>query len=186
MRSKPSAEDANLILRLYELRREPRMRQARSWFMSSFHASTVEEYQRLCPPGSEENASFRMMVTYWDMAASFVASGALNAELFYENNQELLWVWERLRDLLPEARTLGKNPIQLRSLEKVAQGHIAWLKDNAPEYYPVFSAFVRGTGKAEQSAVEIADVSDTADAADSADTADFEPASEAFPGDEAN
>lgn len=165
MSSKPTAEDANLILRLYELRREPRMRQARAWFMRSFHAATVEDYRRLCPPGSEEDASFRMMVTYWDMAASFVASGALHPELFYENNQELLWVWERLRDILPEARTLGKNPIQFRSLETVAKGHIAWLQENAPEYYPVFSSIVRATGQPEP---------------------DAEPASEAVPGDEAH
>lgn len=184
MKSKPKAEDANLILRLYELRREPRLRQARSWFMSSFHASTVEEYQRLCPPGSEENASFRMMVTYWDMAASFVASGALNAELFYENNQELLWVWERLRDLLPEARILGKNPIQFRSLEKVAKGHIAWLQENAPEYYPVFSAFVRGTGKPEGDAA--ASAAPAAAPVDIDSDTGLEPAPEAFPGDEAN
>lgn len=178
MSSRPTSEDANLILRLYELRREPRLRQARSWFMSSFRASTVEEYQRLCPPGSEENASFRMMVTYWDMAASFVASGALHAELFYENNQELLWVWERLRDLLPEARTLGKNPIQFRSLEKVAKGHIAWLQKNAPEYYPVFSAFVRGTGKAEPGTPEITEITEITE------IADLDPAPEAFSGDE--
>jgi hypothetical protein len=62
-------EDANLLLRLYDIRREERMRKARDWFAKDFHVSTVEGFQKLCPIGSEENASFRMVVSYWDMAA---------------------------------------------------------------------------------------------------------------------
>jgi hypothetical protein len=71
-------EEANLLLRLYELRREERLRKAREWFIKNFHASTMEEFQKLCPLNSEENAFYRMVVSYWDMAASFVAGGVLH------------------------------------------------------------------------------------------------------------
>ena len=71
-------DDVNLMIKLYELRREERMREARTWFATSFKAKTLEEFQALCPPGSDENASFRMLVTYWDMVGSFLTSGVLN------------------------------------------------------------------------------------------------------------
>ena len=75
-------DDAQLLLRLYELRREEKMRTARNWFMRNFRAETLEQFQDLCPLGSEENAYYRMVVSYWEMAASFVAMGVLHHELF--------------------------------------------------------------------------------------------------------
>jgi hypothetical protein len=58
-------EDAHLILKLYDLRREERMRKARAWFVSNFKVKTVAEFHQLCPPGSDENAFARQMITYW-------------------------------------------------------------------------------------------------------------------------
>src|SRR5579872_3525093 len=84
-------EDANLLLRLYDLRREEKLRAARDWFAKNFHAGTMEETQKLCPFGSEENTYFRMVVGYWDMAASFVTAGVLHQELFAQNSRELLF-----------------------------------------------------------------------------------------------
>ena len=78
-------EDANLLLRLYELRRDERMRTARTWFARNFRAGTLEEFDKLCPADSEENASFRMVVSYWEMAASFVTRGILHQDLFMQN-----------------------------------------------------------------------------------------------------
>ena len=104
-------EDAKLILHLYELRREPRMREARDWFVRSFRA---EDAWRSSRPSARRartaNASFRMVTGYWEMAASFVVHGVLHRELFFENNQELLFVWERVRELLPQLREANKNP----------------------------------------------------------------------------
>ncbi|HVS00444.1 MAG TPA: hypothetical protein VMW27_27710 [Thermoanaerobaculia bacterium] len=143
----PTHADAELILKLYDLRREPRMREARRWFMSSFHASTPEEFQALCPPGSEENASYRMITTYWNMAASFVVSGVLHPELFYQSNQEMMFVWERVRELIPRSRELYKNPLILKNIEEVAQGYLQWWEKEAPEFYPTFSNMVRSLGR---------------------------------------
>ncbi|MGC4049003.1 MAG: hypothetical protein QM757_05735 [Paludibaculum sp.] len=63
----PTYEDANLLLRLYEERREEKLRKARAWFVSECKYKTVEDWQKLCPPGSEMNAYYRMVTTYWEM-----------------------------------------------------------------------------------------------------------------------
>ena len=123
-------EDANLLLRLYEIRREERLRKAREWFTKNFHASTVEEFQRLCPLGSEENASFRMVVSYWDMAASFVTEGILHEKLFTQNSRELLLVWERICNIAPSVRESFHNQNLFRNLEAVANG---MLEDRLPD-----------------------------------------------------
>lgn len=137
-------DDANLILKLYEMRREPRMRDARAWFSASFKPKSPEEAQKLCPAGSAENASFRMVVTYWDMVGSFVTAGVLNQELFFQSGRELLFVWVRIGDLLPAYRAAFKDPIWLRNLETVAKSFIEYYDKQDPEIYKAFSARVKG------------------------------------------
>lgn len=136
-------EDVKLLLHLYELRREPRMREARDWFVRHFRATTPEELLALYPPGSDTNASFRMVTSYWEMAASFVAHGVLHRELFFENCQEMLLVWEKLRELVPGLRVFNKNPMAFKNLEQVAGAFIAWWNERAPEFYAGFAARVR-------------------------------------------
>ena len=136
MKTPPTYDDANLIVKLYDLRREPRLREARKWFGAAPQFQSREEWLKLCPAGSDENASFRMVVTYWDMAASFVATGVLNAELFYRsNNLELLFVYEKIRIILPELRAASRNPIQYRHIDEVAKGFLEYMNANAPEWY---------------------------------------------------
>ena len=137
-------DDVNLVLRLYEMRREDRLREARKWFAGSFKVKTFEEFTALCPPGSEANASYRMVTTYWEMAASFLTSGVLNAELFYQSGRELLFVWERVRDIVPTLRETYKHPRELKNLEDAATGYIAWWNAHAPGAYDAFSKRVRG------------------------------------------
>ena len=140
----PTHEDAKLLLQLYEMRREPRLREARRWFAASFRATTIEELMSLCPPGSEENASYRMVTSYWELVASFITSGVLHQELFFQSGRELLLVWERLRDILPEIRTANNNPLEYKNLELAATGFIEWWKIQAPGAYEAFSKRVRG------------------------------------------
>jgi L-rhamnose mutarotase len=135
-------EDANLLLRLYELRREEKLRKAREWFSKNFHVSNLDEFQKLYPPGSEENAYVRMVQSYWDMAASFVTSGVLHRELFMENSRELLFVWERVRDIVPAWREASKNPNIARNLEAVATVMIEEEKRRGS--YDAFQKMVRG------------------------------------------
>ncbi len=141
---KPTYDDVNLVLKLYDMRREPRMREARRWFSASFKARSLDDFNALCPPGSEQHASYRMVTTYWDMAASFVTSGVLNDELFFQTGRELLFCWERVRDLVPRIRELYKNPIELRNLEAAARVYIKWWNKQAPGAYEAFSKRVRG------------------------------------------
>jgi hypothetical protein len=143
MATKATYDDANLILRLYELRRDAKLREAREWFAKHCVASSLEELMRLAPPGSQENAYMRMVASYWEMAASFVTSGVLNAELFFQNNGELLFVWERMRPVVPQFREFTKNPHAYRNLETVANAHIKWMESNGPGAYAGFQQMVQ-------------------------------------------
>ena len=138
MISKPTYDDANLILRLYEMRREDRMRRARAWFTSQFKVKTWEELQKLAPGGSDENASYRMVVTYWDMVASFITTGVLHKELFFQSGRELLLVWERMRDVLPEVRQQYKDPNFWPHIETVGNEFAEYFKKRSPEGYEAF------------------------------------------------
>jgi len=141
---KATYQDVDLILRLYEMRRETRMREARRWFSTHFKARTMDEFSVTCPPGSEPNASYRMLTSYWEMVASFVMSGVLNQELFFQSNREFLFVWERIRDLAPAYRQAVSSPIEWKNLEAVADAYIQWWNQRAPGAYDAFVKRVRG------------------------------------------
>lgn len=134
-------DDANLCLRLYELRREETMRKARQWF-ATFSAKTPAD---LSAPGTQENAYLRMVTSYWDMAATFVTSGVLNEELFMQTNGELTFVWEKVRELVPQVRAQNKNPNYLKNLETVGN---AAIKRMPAEAYQQFSAMIKGMAAA--------------------------------------
>jgi hypothetical protein len=138
MTTRPTYDDANLILRLYELRREDRMRKARGWFVANFKAKSWEELQKIAPPGSDENASYRMVVTYWEMVASFITGGVLNKELFFQSGRELLFVWERLRDVLRPMREANKDPLLYQHLEAVGTEFAKYFKDTSGDGYDAF------------------------------------------------
>jgi hypothetical protein len=125
--------DADLLLRLYELRREERLRRAREWLIEEFHIDSVESFGRQLPMGSEENAYFRMAVGYWDMAASLVNHGLLKEDLFFENTAEFWLIWEKVRHLVPGLREIRKNPLVWRNLETLAHKYEKWMATRAPE-----------------------------------------------------
>ena len=144
MTNQATYDDANLCLRLYELRREETMRKARNWFFP-FSATTAEELQKAAPMGSQENAYFRMVTSYWDMAASFVTTGVLNEDLFLQTNGEILFVWEKVRAVLPAVREANKNPTYMKNLETLGS---AAIKRMPAEAYKAFSERIRGTAAA--------------------------------------
>jgi hypothetical protein len=144
MTPRPTYDDANLILRLYEMRREERMRKARAWFTSHFKVTSWDELQKLAPPGSEENASFRMVTTYWDMVGSFITSGVLHKELFFQSGRELLLVWERVRDVLPEVRDRYKDPLLWNHLETVGIEFATYFKRRSGDGYEAFLKRIKG------------------------------------------
>ncbi len=147
MTTQATYDDVNLIVKLYELRREEKLRAARQWFVASFNARTMDELNKLCPPGSETNAYYRMVTTYWDMVSSFVVAGVLNEGLFFQSNREALLVWERVRDLLPQMREVNKDPSYLRNLETVAQSYVQYLNSIGPDVYTAWSSRIRAMVK---------------------------------------
>ena len=110
-------ESANLILKLYELRREPTMREARAWYVRGFNPGSVEDIvSALSGPNS---AYFRMVTTYWDMAASLVLNGAIDKQMFSDANGEHLVVFAKVEPYLGEYRTRLGNPAYLGSIERL-------------------------------------------------------------------
>jgi hypothetical protein len=114
-------EDANLILRLYEIRREEKLREARQWFASEFRPQTFDDVKAVLMPDHPNNTAFRMVVSYWDMAASFAVRGPLSAELLLESAGELIGIWALVEPFIAELRALFQLPEFLRNLEEVIQ-----------------------------------------------------------------
>jgi len=125
-------DQANLMLRLYEMRREPRLREARAWFIDHFSAATPEELMQKYPPGTQENASVRMVSSYWEMCAGIVNRGLIDDELYFENNGEAWVVWEKVKHLAPAFRASYKNPRVFAHLEELCRRFEAWRETTAP------------------------------------------------------
>ena len=135
----PTYDDANLILRLYEMRREDKMRAARDWFVKNAKFSSYDELLKACPPGSQENAYFRQVTSYWEMVASFVNTGVLHHELFFQSGREMLLVWVRVRKLAAGLRESNRDKTAWRNLETVAGQFIEWMNHNDPESFEAFA-----------------------------------------------
>ena len=119
--TKATSHDAELILKLYDLRREPVMREARAYFNTL--PPTEESFLNvLAKPGSKENSYVRQVVGYWEMAASLVVHGALNAALAFDTLQEMYFVYARVKPFLPMLREKTNSPDFLMNMEKVAEG----------------------------------------------------------------
>jgi hypothetical protein len=140
MEQQATYDDAKLILQLYELRREDRLREARKWFTANFYCQTMEEMTALCPPASEANASFRMVTSYWAMVASFITSGVLHEELFFQSGQELLLTWTRVKPVIAGIRAAFANPSYLKNLETVGGRFIEHMNRANPGSYESFAA----------------------------------------------
>jgi hypothetical protein len=125
-------EQVNLMLRLYDTRREPRLREAREWFATNFYPTTPEEVMKVCPPGSQESAFMRMVVSYWEMVASIVNRGLIDEDFFFENSGEQWMVWERMKVIAPAFRAMFKNPHAFENLQKHSERLEAWREKHSP------------------------------------------------------
>jgi len=132
------------IMNLYDLRREPVMREAREWF-DRFYADSAQDITNVF--NNEDDRYFRMVVTYWEMAASFVNHGAIDEQLFNETNGEHVAVYAKVEPFLADLRELTKTPDLLSNLEK--------LVSRIPEANEKTAGF-RERAKAKQSARQTA------------------------------
>jgi hypothetical protein len=128
-------ESALLNLKLFELRREPVLREARLWYIREFNPETFEEAVVIA--SGERNASFRMVLGYWDMAASLVTNGAIDAGSFLAAHGEIVTAFAKIQPFLEQARTATQEPDFCRHIEAVvtqmpdaesilARRHEAW------------------------------------------------------------
>jgi hypothetical protein len=114
-----TAHAAGLMLKLYELRTEAALRQARSWFAFEFHPSSARDILSTWLGPGHLSAPYRMVTTYWDMAASLVVQQAIPAEMFNAANTEHVALYAKLRPFLAEVRATTKYPDYLSSIEQV-------------------------------------------------------------------
>jgi hypothetical protein len=110
-------ESATLNLKLFELRREPVLREARGWFLRDFNPDTFAEAAALA--SGERNPSFRMVLGYWDMAASLVTTGAIDAEAFLAANGEIFLTFAKIQPYLAEARAVTGEADFCKHIEAV-------------------------------------------------------------------
>jgi hypothetical protein len=112
------SKDADLILKLYDLRREATMREARNWFFT-FNPQNTKDFMDVLL--SDKSGFYRMVTSYWEMAASLVNHGAIDAEMFNDANGEHVFVYAKLQPFLPALREESGNPQLFEHLEKVIQ-----------------------------------------------------------------
>jgi len=126
MPKKATTQDAQVILQLYDLRREPVMRAARKFMVTEFWPQSYDEFKSVMTAyASEQGMWLRQVLTFWDMAAAMVVQGAVNEELFFQSNNEPYFLWAKFGELMPQARQDFANPefcINLEKLMKRPQG----------------------------------------------------------------
>ena len=111
-------KEADLILKLYDLRRETVMREARNWFFM-FNPASVQDFIDVLT--SDKSGYYRMVISYWDMAASLVNNGAIDAQMFNDANGEHIFVYAKLEPFLEGLRRETGNPHYMAQLEKVVK-----------------------------------------------------------------
>jgi len=113
------AQDALVILKLYEIRSESLMRAARAWFFSEFNPQSGKDILALLQSGEKQSAFYRMVGSHWEVAASLVNNGAVDEKLFLEANTEHVIVFAKLQPFLSEIREIIGEPDYLAQLEQL-------------------------------------------------------------------
>ena len=143
--AQPTHADAELILKLYDARREAEIRKARNWWTTTFWPESADDIVKVARSlGSQENAWLRQVLGYWSMASSFVSHGILNEDLFFEPSfsGEMFFIYAKLEPYLKELREKLQNPLLLANVEKLIQS------PKAQERYKVISNNVQNARKA--------------------------------------
>src|SRR5258705_9674053 len=111
-------KEADLILKLYDLRRETVMREARNWFFT-FNPASVQDFIDVLT--SDKSGYYRMVISYWDMACSFVNNGAIDAQMFNDANGEHIFVYAKMEPFIPALREAMGAPQFMAHLEKTVK-----------------------------------------------------------------
>ncbi len=125
MSKKANATDAQLIMQLYDLRREPEMRKARNWWVTGFWPENADDFMKIGSAlGTQENSWLRQVIGYWSMASSFVLHGALSEEMFIQPavSGEMFLIFAKVHPFLKELREKLGDPEAFANIEKVIGG----------------------------------------------------------------
>ena len=143
METKPTHEQAELHLKVYDLRREARLRQARDWFFKNYIVNKFEDAMRIAAPGTESGAFAGMVIGYWEQACALLNYGLLHEDLFFETSGEFFGVWELVKPIVPQAREQFVDKHFLAHLEKAAQRYEAWVERRAPGHVAAMRQFMQ-------------------------------------------
>ena len=110
-------ESATLNLQLFSLRRDPVLREARDWFLLEFNPESFAEL--IAALSGEHNAFFRMVISYWDLAASLVTTGAIDGDAFRAANGEMFGAFSKIEPFLAELRSVSGEPDICKHMEQV-------------------------------------------------------------------
>ena len=113
-------KDAELILKLYELRRDPELRKARHWFVSQYDPKGPQDLAGLLLSGPKSSAYYRMVTSYWDMCGALVLNGGVDEAMFLSTSGEMLMIFAKLQPFIEETRKAIGRPEYLKHLETVA------------------------------------------------------------------
>src|SRR5215470_1714410 len=128
MGTKPTHEQAQLHLQVYDLRREARLRQARDWFFKNYNVKSFDDAMRVAAPGTEAGAFSNMVISYWEQACALLNYGLLHEDLFFETGGEFFGVWEVVKPIIQEGRKQFANKQFLAHLEKAASRYETWIE----------------------------------------------------------
>ena len=142
MGTKPTHEQAQLHLQVYDLRREARLREARDWFQQNYRPETLDEAMRIAPFGTEKGAFFGMVIGYWEQTCALLNYGLLHEDLFFETTGEFFGVWEALKPVVPEFRERFVEKNLLANLEKAAQRYEEWAERRSPGHVAAIREFM--------------------------------------------
>src|SRR5260370_11786485 len=143
METKPTHEQAQLHLQVYDLRRETRLRQARDWFQQNYNVETIDDAMRIAAPGTETGAFTGMVIGYWEQACALLNYGLLHEDLFFETSGDFFGVWELLKPVVPEFRERFADKNLLANLETAAQRFEAWSGRLSPGHVAAMRQFMQ-------------------------------------------
>ncbi len=143
METKPTHEQAQLHLQIYDMRREARLREAREWFFKNYFVDNLDDWMRVAAPGTPTGAFSMMVLTYWDQACAMLNYGLLHEDLFFETSGEFFGVWERVKPVLPQAREKFVNPHFLEHLEKAGKRYETWIESRSPGHIAAMREFMK-------------------------------------------
>lgn len=143
METKPTHEQAQLHLQIYEMRREARLRQARDWFFRNYFADSFDEAMRLAPMGTENGAFAAMVVSYWEQACALLNYGLLHDDLFFETSGEFFGVWQRIKATVPEFRKKFVYEGYVSNMEKAAHRYEEWIEKRSPGHLAAMAEFMK-------------------------------------------